>query len=252
MITLRAAASTDSQVAPTCAALNAAVCAAFSRFHTSICRADGLPNTVVRVMSDWYPSMLHPPSTSTTSPCCSRCGVMLPCGNAVYLPNCAPAPPPGAPSASNAARMWLPNSNCVMPSASVANAALYASMVMSLARCISAISAGDLIIRQPAVTGVARPNSSCGAAARRPSGMKKRTRSSTPTLPVATPRSFRMPATIAPQSSSSCQTRMSLVNFVISRARASSNPGATYASSPFAGITSRNGRSLVPQRTFTK
>ena len=27
-------------------------------------------------------------------------------------------------------------------------------MVMSFARCISAISAGDLIMRQPAVTGV--------------------------------------------------------------------------------------------------
>ena len=33
-------------------------------------------------------------------------------------------------------------------------------MVMSLARCISAISAGDLNIRQPAVTGVASTNSS--------------------------------------------------------------------------------------------
>ena len=31
-------------------------------------------------------------------------------------------------------------------------------MVMSLARCISAISAADLIMRQPAVTGVASTN----------------------------------------------------------------------------------------------
>ena len=43
-----------------------------------------------------------------------------------------------------------------MPALSVANAALMAASVMSFARCISAISAGDLIMRHPAVTGVAR------------------------------------------------------------------------------------------------
>ena len=47
MITLRAAASTDSQVAPTCAVLKAAVCAAFSRFHTWIWRSLGLPKPEV-------------------------------------------------------------------------------------------------------------------------------------------------------------------------------------------------------------
>ena len=125
-------------------------------------------------------------------------------------------------------------------------------MVMSLARCISAISAGDLIIRQPAVTAVASTNRLAGAAARSPSAMKKRTRSSMPIVPVATPRSLRMPDTTAPQSSSSCHTRTSSLNRVISRARASSKAGATYARSPFAGITSRNGRSLVPQDTSTK
>ena len=55
-------------------------------------------------------------------------------------------------------------------------------MVMSLARCISAISVGDLIIRQPAVTGVARTTFEAGAACAMPSAMKKRTRSSTPIL----------------------------------------------------------------------
>ena len=51
MITFRAAASTDSQVAPIFAAAKAAAWAFFSRFHTSIWRAVGLPNTTVRVMS---------------------------------------------------------------------------------------------------------------------------------------------------------------------------------------------------------
>ena len=35
-------------------------------------------------------------------------------------------------------------------------------MVMSLARCMSAISAGDLIMRHPAVTGVALTASNAG------------------------------------------------------------------------------------------
>jgi hypothetical protein len=82
--------------------------------------------------------------------------------------------------------------------------------------------------------------------------MKKRTRSSTPIAAVDTPRSFRIPATSARASSSSCQTRTSVENLITSRARCSSNPGATYAGSPFAGMTSRNGRSLRPQRTSTK
>jgi hypothetical protein len=98
---------------------------------------------------------------------------------------------------------------------------------MSLARCISAISAGDLNMRHPAVTGVARTTFDAGAAFAIPSGMKKRTRSSTPILSVDTPRSFSTPMTTAPQSSSSCQTRTSFVNVVISRARSSSNPGHT-------------------------
>ena len=45
---------------------------------------------------------------------------------------------------------------------------------MSLARCISAISAGDLIMRQPAVTGSALTKSSAGASFRMPLKMKKR------------------------------------------------------------------------------
>ncbi len=100
-------------------------------------------------------------------------------------------------------------------------------MVMSLARCMRAISVADLNIRQPAVTGVARTTFEAGAACAMPSAMKKRTRSSTPILAVDTPRSFKIPWTVAPQSSSSCQTRTSLVKVVNSRARASSKPGQT-------------------------
>ena len=44
---------------------------------------------------------------------------------------------------------------CDMPGLSAFNVAPMAWSVMSFACCISAISAGDLIMRQPAVTGVA-------------------------------------------------------------------------------------------------
>lgn len=136
-----------------------------------------------------------------------------------------------------------------MPSRSDGNVARYAAMVMSLARCISAISAGDLIMRHPAVTCVAIAYVRCGAAWRMPSAMKKRRRSSKPTVLVATPRSRRMPATTSYGLSSSCQTRTSSENFVSSRARSSSKASVTYASSPVTGMTTPNGRSLSPQRT---
>ncbi len=84
---------------------------------------------------------------------------MLPWGNAVNLPKLTEAPPPGAPSARWAAAMLARRSSCVMPSRKVANAARNASMVMSLAFCISANSVADLIIRQPAVTGSASTKS---------------------------------------------------------------------------------------------
>ena len=80
---------------------------------------------------------------------------MLPWGNAVYLPNMTESPPP-APICRNAAVMLLPSSPCVMPSCIVASPALYAASVMSFAYCRHAMSAADLIVRQPAVTGVAR------------------------------------------------------------------------------------------------
>ena len=88
---------------------------------------------------------------------------MLPCGKAVYWPKPIIAEPL-EPSARNAGRMLPPSSPCVMPSRSVESAALNAAIVMSLACCISAISAGDLIIRQPAVTGVASTTCEAGAA----------------------------------------------------------------------------------------
>ena len=59
-------------------------------------RCVGLPNTTVRVMSDAYPSTCTPSSIITTSPSLSCCGVALPCGKAVYLPNCTLTSPSGA------------------------------------------------------------------------------------------------------------------------------------------------------------
>ena len=49
--------------------------------------------------------------------------------------------------------------------------------------------------------------------------------------------------------SSSCHARTSVENLISSRARSSSNPGVTHASSPRAGITTANVRSLFPHRT---
>ena len=114
-----------------------------------------------------------------------------------------------------------------MPSCSVARPALNAASVMCIAYCMLAISAADLIIRQPAVIGVARTICEAGSAAASALAMKKRTRSSTPTFVVATPRSRRIPATSVRASSSSCHTRTSLENLMTSRARCSSNAGAT-------------------------
>src|SRR6266516_4768225 len=54
---------------------------------------------------------------------------------------------------------------------------------MSFARCIRAISAGDLNMRQPAVTGVALANCKFGASFLMPSKRKNRTRSSMPMRP---------------------------------------------------------------------
>ena len=62
---------------------------------------------------------------------------------------------PAAPSRSCACREIAVNSRGVIPSSSAAMLARKASYVMSLAFCISASSAADLIIRQPAVTGSA-------------------------------------------------------------------------------------------------
>ena len=168
-MTLRAAASTDSHVAPSCAAAKAASCARFSTSQTSRWRCVGLPNTPVRVMSDTYPSTVHPASTSTTSPSRSFCGCTLPCGNAEYLPKVTNAPSELPPALRVSLATIAPTSPVDMPSLSDANAVPIAFSVMSFACCISAISAADLIMRPPAVTGVALTNCDDGSSCRSPS-----------------------------------------------------------------------------------
>ena len=81
---------------------------------------------------------------------------------------------------------------------------------MSAAACISASSAGDLIIRSARTTGLALTTSRAGqlllqAVEDEDSGWSPRTRSAAP----ATPRSRRKSATSFSGSSSSCQVRIS-------------------------------------------
>src|ERR1039457_1439005 len=100
--------------------------------------------------------------------------------------------------------------------------------------------------------GCALTYSSFGAcldAWRTPSKTKKRTDSSMPTRPKATPRSFRIPAIRWYGLSSSCHTRISSTTLISSRARISSNPGSTHAGSPVSVNTTAKVRSLRPQRT---
>src|ERR1035438_2651004 len=100
--------------------------------------------------------------------------------------------------------------------------------------------------------GCALTYSSFGAcldAWRTPSKTKKRTDSSMPTRPKATPRSFRIPAIRWYGLSSSCHTRISSPTLISSRARISSNPGSTHAGSPVSVNTTAKVRSLRPQRT---
>ena len=90
---------------------------------------------------------------------------------------------------------------------------------MSFARCISAISAGDLIMRQPAVTG-----SALDELTRRRFSLDAVEDEEPHTLFDAdaaggAPRSLRMPATSLYGLSSSCQTRTSFANLISSRAR---------------------------------
>ena len=62
------------------------------------------------------------------------------------------------------AALWMAwRSYWVIPSWNSAKVVRRAAIVMSLARCISAISAADLIIRHPAVTGSALTSDSAGA-----------------------------------------------------------------------------------------
>src|SRR5487761_1897774 len=108
---------------------------------------------------------------------------------------------------------------------------------MSLARCSRAISAGDLIMRQPAVTVSALENSTAGASLRMPSNIPNRTRSSTPTRDA--PASFSACAIFLYASSLSPATRTSPPM----RADFSAPPCATHTKSPLAGITSAEIRS---------
>src|ERR1039457_2768426 len=99
--------------------------------------------------------------------------------------------------------------------------------------------------------GCALTNSSfdaCLDAWRTPSNTKKRTDSSMPTRPKATPRSLRIPAIRWYGLSSSCHTRISSPTLISSRARISSNPGSTHAGSPVCVNTTAKLRSLRPQR----
>ena len=77
-----------------------------------------------------------------------------------------------------------------MPGRMVVNAALYASMVTSLALCIKANSVLVLYILQPAVIGVASTMSKPVANFFTPSAIKNLTRSSIPILLCLTPLSL--------------------------------------------------------------
>ena len=99
---------------------------------------------------------------------------------------------------------------------------------MSFARCISAISAGDLIIaaargdrrRQHEPAGRRRGAQAVGD--EEADALFDADRAGRDAAVLQDARDE-----LAPQSSSSCHTRTSSVNLVISRARASSKPGAT-------------------------
>ena len=147
--------------------------------------------------------------------------------------------PPFTPSARYAAAIFALSSRCVMPSRSVANAALYAAIVMSLARCISAISAGDLIIRHPAVTASALTYSVPAVAWRSPSNTPNGTRSSMPIL-VIPPRSARACAAVRYFSAGSFQIRASPASLL------SGGSGATHTGAPAAGSTHNTSAARLP------
>ena len=121
---------------------------------------------------------------------------------------------------------------------------------------MSAISWSSLIMRQPAVTGVALVRCSAGAALVRLSVNTNLTVSSTPTRPVLTPRSRSPFAISANGLSSSCHTSSWLdasgpaAN--CSRKRSSSKAGQTQKPSPRAVSTIAEIRSLPPRRAPLK
>ena len=179
---------------------------------------------------------------------------MLPCGNAVYLPKLTR----DDAALARRSRGRRPGCCCEDRPASCPRAAWRGRpctrrCVMSLARCMSAISAGDLIIRQPAVTGSALTKSIAGAAFRTPSKMKKRSRSSTPTRPgrdAAVLQDLRdqpIGALVFLPDAHDRGRRAS----ISSRARASSKPGRPTPVA-FRRNDRTNGRSLSPQRTPVK
>ena len=129
---------------------------------------------------------------------------------------------------------------------------MYAAIVMSFARCISAISAGDLNMRQPAVTGSALTKSSAGASFldavedeeanalfdADAAGARRRDRSGSARQPVRALVLLPGPHVVAELD------QLARARFLERRA----DPGEL----AFAGMTATNGRSLSPQRTPVK
>ena len=191
-------------------------------------------------------------SISTTVPSATFSRSLEPCGSALPGPTCALLdarwPPYRVSSASMIALMSLP----FIPARTWPCVARYAAIMMSLARCISAISAGLLIMRS-ALTGAAPETVlSSGSSRRTPSTMKKRVVSSTASVPAASFFSFSQPAISAKGLSSSCHTRTSPGTSSISRIDGSSKKGVTISTGPSAGITAAVVRSLRHQSTPVK
>ena len=148
--------------------------------------------------------------------------------------------------------MLPPRSPCVMPSRSVARPALKPASVMSFAYCMFAISAGDLNIRQPAVIGVARTTCDAGDALASAVGDEE--------AHALFDADLRGRDAAVFQDAADQRHRVlvflpdaDVVRELDDFARALLlEAGRHVGDSPFAGMTSRNGRSLRPHRTLTK
>jgi hypothetical protein len=210
----------------------------------------------VRVMSDVYPSTKQPSSTIRMVPSRMVCTCRDPCGDAVKVPMFRLASP-ASPTFSYAAPTSRCTSVVVIPSRSDRYTASYTASVAAPATRMHSISCASLIIRQPAVTGVAITNLSCGPACARLLEKTNFMFSSRPTRPVAIPRS-RSPRTRSAKGlSSSCQVSTSASDpngpaLSSSCARAFSNAGQIRNAFAFAGITSAHSRSPPFRLMFAK